>query len=246
MFKPASRSTLYENVIEQIIQAIKKGIWKPGSRMDGEMVLAEKFQVSRSSIREAMKALSLQNIVESKPGHGTFIASDALRKIANQELVNSLGEDVSLKEKVELRVLIELQTVEWVTLNATEEGLDELEIVLEEDIRNVDIFRETLLQTRARFHDKMAEIAGNGLIVKLLRTTRMELEAHRHNYLVIPEQRWNRMMEDHRSILRLIRARNVEKAKKAMYDHLTQGLEDTLGCYSDSTTIQLEDTLLHM
>lgn len=244
LFKPANRSTLYENVMAQIISSIKNGSWEPGSKMDGELSLAGQFQVSRNSIREAMKALSLFKIVESRPGQGTFIAPDALRRIANNELINSLTEDVSLAEKMELRALLESQMVEWVTHNATLKELDNLEEVILEDIENIDILKETMLQTRTKFHDRLAEIAGNGLMVKLLRTIRAELEAHRHHYLELPEQRWNKMMEEHRTILKHIRSRNVKKAKEAMVKHLLQDMEDIMA-YSRSA-IHLEDTLLHM
>jgi GntR family transcriptional repressor for pyruvate dehydrogenase complex len=212
--------------------------------MDGEMVLAEKFQVSRSSIREAMKALSLHNIVESKPGHGTFIAADALRKIANMKLVHSMGEDVSLREKMELRILMEEQIVEWVTQNASLEDIKKLEEVIQEDMDNIDVLKETLLQTRTRFHEELAEIAGNGLMVRLLRTIRAELETHRQQDLILPQQRWQEMMEEHQLILDIIRTRNVEKARETMRRHLSRNLEDILK--KDRQEILLEDTLLHM
>jgi GntR family transcriptional repressor for pyruvate dehydrogenase complex len=212
--------------------------------MDGEMVLAEKFQVSRSSVREAMKALSLQNIVESKPGHGTFIATDALKKIANMELANTMGEDVSLKEKMELRILMEEQIVEWVTQNASLEEIERLEGVIQEDMDNIDFLKETLLQTRTRFHEELAEIAGNGLMVRLLRTIRAELETHRQQDLILPQHRWQEMMEEHQLILDIIRTRDVDRARETMRRHLSRNLEDILK--NDRKEIHLEDTLLHM
>lgn len=244
LFKPASRSTLYENVMTQIISAIKNGSWQPGSKMDGELALAEQFQISRSSVREAMKALSVYKIIESRPGHGTFIAPDAIRRIANNELLHSLSEDVSIVEKMELRVIMEIQMVEWVTKNATLEDLDSLENTINNDIQNIDKLQETILQTRTKFHDRLAEIAGNGIMIRLIRSIRAELEAHRHNYLVLPEQHWNKMMEEHRAILKHIRSRNVKKAREAMVKHLLQDMEDIMG-YSRSA-IHLEDTLVHM
>ena len=208
------------------------------------MALAERFQVSRSSMREAMKALSLQHVVESKPGHGTFITADALRKIVNMDLVRTMEEDVTLKEKMELRILMEEQIVEWVTQNASPEEIGRLEEVIQEDIENIDILKETPLQTRTRFHEELAEIAGNGLMVKLLRTIRAELETHRQKDLILPQHRWQEMMDEHQLIVDIIRKKNVDKARETMRRHLIRNLEDILK--DDRQEIHLEDTLLHM
>ena len=71
MIKPVSKTTLYEEVIKQIISMIKEGKWIPGDKIPGELSLSESFNVSRNIIREALKSLELSGIVEAKPGKTT-------------------------------------------------------------------------------------------------------------------------------------------------------------------------------
>ena len=64
-FKPISRVNLHSEVMQQITAAIQSGQWKPGSKLPGEIALAEMFQVSRTCIREVLKALAYSGVVES-------------------------------------------------------------------------------------------------------------------------------------------------------------------------------------
>ena len=72
-FKPISRVNLHSEVMQQITAAIQSGQWKPGSKLPGEIALAEMFQVSRTCIREVLKALAYSGVVESRSGVGTFV-----------------------------------------------------------------------------------------------------------------------------------------------------------------------------
>ena len=91
-FKPISRVNLHSEVMQQITAAIQSGQWKPGSKLPGEIALAEMFQVSRTCIREVLKALAYSGVVESRSGVGTFVKelpseapSPAVESILKQE-----------------------------------------------------------------------------------------------------------------------------------------------------------------
>jgi GntR family transcriptional repressor for pyruvate dehydrogenase complex len=86
LFKRANKSTLYEDVLYQVLDAVKRGTWKPGGKIPGELALTEHLQVSRNCIEIALEALSILKIVEARPGQVTFVAKDALRQITNREL----------------------------------------------------------------------------------------------------------------------------------------------------------------
>ena len=77
MIRPATRTTLYKEVINQMIELIKTEEWKQGERIPGEIDLARRFEVSRNCVREALKALGHAGVVESKAGLGTFLAGVA-------------------------------------------------------------------------------------------------------------------------------------------------------------------------
>ncbi len=220
LFKPANKSTLYEDVLHQILDAVKGGKWHPGEKIPGEIALAEKFEVSRNCIREALKALSILNILEAKPGQGTFIAEDALRQITNRELTEHLSENVSIIELMEIRILLETQIIRWAIERGTDEEFDRLKSVIDEERRFGRELSESSLKPRAEFHRILAEIAGNSLAVKFLNSIRGEFDAQRTRYLDIPIETWEDMMNEHEHILELIVRRDSAKAIEEMENHL--------------------------
>lgn len=220
MFKPANKSTLYEDVLHQILDAVKKRTWEPGDKIPGELALAEQFQVSRNCIREALKALSILNILEAKPGQGTFVAEDALRQITNRELTEHLSENVSIIELMEIRTLLETQIIRWAIERGTDEEFERLKEVIDEERRFGRELSESSLQPRAEFHKILAEIAGNSLAVKFLNSIRGEFDAQRKRYLDLPQGTWEDMMNEHEKILELIVKRDTDKAIIEMEKHL--------------------------
>ncbi len=220
MFKPANKSTLYENVLHQILDAVRRGVWKPGEKIPGELALAEQFQVSRNSIREALKALSVLKILESKSGQGTFVAGNALCQIMNLELTNHLSDNVSVIELMEMRILLESQIIRWVIERATDEELESLKRVIEEERKFGRDLSESSLEPRAEFHRLMAEMSGNSLAVKALNAIKGELDMQRNRYLDLPMETWESFMNEHEEILKHIINRDAAKAVKEMKAHI--------------------------
>jgi GntR family transcriptional repressor for pyruvate dehydrogenase complex len=214
-----------------MVAAIKEGIWVAGEKIPSEMELAELFQVGRNSIREATKALAIFGIVESKPGQGTFVSPDALRKISNNELMNYISDDSSWKELMQVRLLLEVQAAYWAAENATDEDIQKLYTIMDlstdggTNVRPRDLDH---LKYHSDFHEAIAEIGGNSLVLKLLRSIRNEIDTQRHKYLDITEEDWNRMMEEHRQIVEYIRNHEPQKASQAMREHLLKGLYNVI------------------
>ncbi len=76
MKKNESTKTVHQVVAKQIAELIESGSLKKGDKLPPERALAEKFKVSRSSVREAIKSLAQENLVESRRGDGTYITKD--------------------------------------------------------------------------------------------------------------------------------------------------------------------------
>lgn len=228
MIKPASRSTLYQDVLKQMVNAIKQGLWSPGDKIPSEMELADKFQVGRNSIREATKALAVFGIVESKPGQGTFVSLEALRKITNSELMNYLIEDSSWVELMQIRILLESQNAYWAAEKANDEDIKILKQVLESSTDSEEKIHpktEEELKYHSEFHETIARIGGNKLALRLLRSIRSEIDAQRHEYLDLTNEDWDKMMVEHRKIVNLIEQHKAMEAQNTMRKHLMYGLE---------------------
>ena len=93
----------------QIRKQIEEGDWKEGDRIQGELELAKLFQVSRGSIREAIKSLQLAGILEAHSGQGTFVSQNALQKIKDNRLADMLNNAEYYDEILECRYIIESQ-----------------------------------------------------------------------------------------------------------------------------------------
>lgn len=212
MLKPANKSTLHKDIMDQMIQAIHDRLWAPGSKLPGEQALAATFGVSRNCMREVLKALEHAGVVEAKPGHGTFLSANA-DKIANgTSVATALFEDSSYTDLMQIRRLLEGQAAYSAAERATAEDLEKLEDILKGEERG-----ETLDAVHDRFHEAVVEISGNRLLGKLLESLKNEVQAQRQfHYAVLPDQ--DRL--EHWKVLEAIKTRDSGKAWKAMLKHV--------------------------
>jgi len=226
--KPITKTTIVDQVIKDFMSAIKQGKWKPGEKLPGEIELAQKLQISRTSVREALRVLSYFNVIVSKPGFGTILAPNALRLIHNTELVLLLSEDQEMEELWEVRFFLEPQIAYWATIRATREDILELDATLEgaKSLEELEIktVEEKLAISRA-FHKKLGQICRNKLIVRIMDSIQDEIDSQRMEW----ESQWHpevldRSLLEHMDILACIRKKQPEKARGMMLKHMLQGI----------------------
>ena len=123
MITPVQKNRVYENVSAQIRSQIEQGAWKEGDRIQSEMELAKLFQVSRGSIREAIKSLQMAGIVEAHSGQGTFVAPNALQKIRDGHLADMLSNTEYLDDVLQCRYIIESYTTRVASQVSTPEDI---------------------------------------------------------------------------------------------------------------------------
>lgn len=166
MLSPIKNTKIYEKVMEEIKDLVRSGYFKRGDKLPSERDLSEQLQVSRSSVREALKVLEMLGLIESRQGEGNFI---------NDSLENSLLEPLSIiflllgsktKEVLELRKVIEPETAALAAKNITKEQLKELREIAKELSHTDDI--ELSASLDKKFHFKIAEASGNPLISTMM------------------------------------------------------------------------------
>lgn len=224
MLKPVKRSTLYESVLKEMLSAIKKGYWKPGNRIPGEMALAAKFGVSRNCIREVMKALNFFGIIDAKPGQGTFLSENALRNIRNTELLRLISGQSSFIELMEVRLLIEAQAAYWAAERTTIEDIASLQEILNEEKNR----SEPAVDIHAKFHDAIVNLSGNNLLIHLYNSIRTEISLQRKKYEKWPPGELRAFARQHQDILDKIKKRDPQGARDLMQEHIMGGLQLTL------------------
>ncbi|RKY63712.1 MAG: GntR family transcriptional regulator [Candidatus Latescibacterota bacterium] len=163
-FKPVKRQLLYRSVAEQVIRLIEEGHLKPGDRLPPERVLCEQLGVSRTSLREGLKALSLYGIIESRVGDGLYVKVGNPRAVIREglkEVRKTMHELVEAREAIELfigRLAVERATPEEV------KALRDILEKMEEKAREGQSFAEE----DAEFHMKLATCSHNQLLVVMM------------------------------------------------------------------------------
>ena len=121
-----ARASLAESVFEDILERIVNGTYASGEALPSEGELATTSDVSRLTVREALKKLQAQNIVQVKRGLGTYVNPSAqwtdLQAILRSATATAASPDVSLR-LLEIRRLVEIGAAELAALHATEEDL---------------------------------------------------------------------------------------------------------------------------
>ena len=222
---PIRTKRLYEEIVEQIRQLISDGKLKPGDKLLAERELADRFQVSRASVREAIRTLELLGVIDIRPGEGTFIreteADDIIRPLAMFLAV----ERSSVIDMFEMRRIFETATASLAAQRATEQELEEIEALLESMKERLNLQDpEKGEEFDAAFHFAVAEATHNNLLARLFKTVsgdfaKANSAARRRLYL---DNKLNpqRIIDQHSAILKAIRARSPQQASEAMLLHL--------------------------
>ncbi|MDL2267032.1 FCD domain-containing protein [Desulfovibrio sp. OttesenSCG-928-G15] len=223
MLRPVTKATLHDNILAQLVLAIKEGVWKPGDKLPGEQELARQFQVSRNSIREVLKALVISGVLEASAGQGTFLTADALQKLEGGGLASSIWGDASLWDMKEVRQLLESHIAYLAAKRATAEQVDELERALKQSEAG-----ESLTETHARFHRILSTMAGNPLLTNLLQSVRTKMNELRKRYSTMPQSKMDNFGKEHEHIYHMVRERRAEEARAAMLTHIDDAWMDSL------------------
>jgi len=216
---PIKRSGLSDAVIEVILDLIKNGDLKPGTRLPSIDELAEKFHVGRSSIREALKKLQVAGVVEIKHGKGTFIRG----KID----VNSLSEPIGyllasckldILHIMEARKIIEKGTVALAAERASEKEIEKLEEIVEE-MRQLKDDPENFARANVSFHVAVAEASKNPILPVFFNSI-YDLFLKQQEVVAKILNLASKSIEYHTKICEAIKEHNPQRAVKEMREHL--------------------------
>ncbi len=226
MYQQIESARLYERIVEQIEQRIIQGDLHIGDQLPAERELCEQFGVSRTAVREAVKALRQKGLLETYPGRGTFITngtSQAVRHSLN--LMVKLGRADNAEHLVQVREILEPEIAALAANHVTSEQLvvmSEAVAAMDTALHNADRFVEADLD----FHLTLAEATGNEIIPILIDSIVDLLREHRKGIFLTPGGP-ERGQIHHKRILKAIQQHNPDAARKAMCAHLAQVRKDS-------------------
>jgi GntR family transcriptional regulator, hexuronate regulon transcriptional repressor len=208
---------LYQKVANTIVASIKSGLYPPGERLPPERELAEKLDVSRPTIREALIALEIRGIVEARRGSGIYVIQAA----ATQPVAPDDDLDIGPFEVSEARRLFEGESAALAAAIITDEELAELEKLLAAIGANVD--NELGERADRDFHIAIAEATQNTAIATVVET--LWDMRYRSPLCKMMFDRARRAgskprVDDHQIIFEALKARDPKAARAAMRAHL--------------------------
>lgn len=214
---------LFQGIADQIIELIRSGVFPPGSRLPGERELAERFKVSRVTIREAAIALQARGILDIRSGAGIYVLDG---KAAGAEDLP----DISALELTEARSLFESEAAALAAPTISEESLKRLGELLQ-IMSQDDGDDEQTTEADREFHMLIASASGNQAITHVIGSLwrlRTELPEVRNTHAAICHHDGHTRQSEHRAIVEALRQRDPEAARTAMRTHFHRLLEAML------------------
>jgi GntR family transcriptional regulator, transcriptional repressor for pyruvate dehydrogenase complex len=221
-FRPVPRRRAFEDVIVQVEQAIAEGRIGPGDRLPPERVLATQLQVSRASVREALRVLEAFGVLSSRQGRGADAGSTVTQGdqngLAGLLRIYTLLMKVPLSDLVDLRVAIEAMTARA----AAERRAGDKLAALAAEIAGVED-RDRFLDLDTGFHVELARASGNALAPLLMEALR-ETIADRMRVAFRAAPDWAatraRIAADHAALAAAVAAGDADGAARTVTDHI--------------------------
>ena len=218
-------SSLVTKVTDQLEQLILKGDLQANDRFPPERVLSEKFGVSRTVIREAVRSLVSKELLVVKPGSGTLVNKPSSSIVARSiQLYLQNGEDLlDYFQLHEVRRLFEVEIAGLAAERHTEEDIRKLDEILAV-AEKIDSDREQFTQLDVDFHEALAQATHNRAYGMLINSLSEIMFQVRRAAFDVPDTP-GRALGYHRRIFEQVRAGKKEAAQKAMLEHMQEADE---------------------
>jgi GntR family transcriptional repressor for pyruvate dehydrogenase complex len=225
MLKPIQKKRVSDLIVEQIDEMIASKKLQPGQILSSERELVKELQVSRASLREALRILESMGVIEIKPGRGIFVADVTNSLFAPFEVWLESHRE-SLIEQFEVRLVIEPDAAYFAAQRASHESILAMKKSLEYFIRyKNDNNTIGMIEYDSGFHNLIAKATNNRTLSVLMETITNSLLCGWKASLHIPSRVENSVKE-HSEIFFAIENRLPEKASRMMKIHLEHAIDD--------------------
>ena len=223
LIQPVAKPRLHDQISEQINKLIAEGLLRPGDRLPPERELAERFKVSRNSVRDALRTLEAKGLVEIRQGDGTYIRETTATELYQAMLDVLTMQKETIREIMQVRKIIEPGVAYYAAQNPRPEDLEELEQILEKQEARAAV-GDPGVEEDSLFHYRIAQMTGNGFLVSLMQLINESLRETRDIVLRYPNTR-SATRVGHRRILKALVDADPERARTAMLAHIEEVME---------------------
>jgi GntR family transcriptional regulator, transcriptional repressor for pyruvate dehydrogenase complex len=209
-----------DEAIERIRELIASGQWGPGTRLPREADLAKQLGLSRNSLREAVRALSLARVLEVRQGDGTYVSSLEPGELLEPTLsATHLLRGRTVLELFEVRRMLEPEAAARAAQVADADVIAALRRELERMVAAGDRADE-LVEADAAFHDVIAGAPGNGVLQALLRSLSTRTVRARLWHGIADRDALDLARDEHARIYEAIAAGDADLARAATLVHI--------------------------
>jgi GntR family transcriptional repressor for pyruvate dehydrogenase complex len=220
LLTPVVRTTLTADICRQMVNHLIRGVWGEGEKIPAERDLCQQLGVGRASLREALKALEIMGMIETRLGDGTYVCKRS--EFFSRPLLWAIasGSEADVRELVEARLLIEVELAGLAAERAKSSDIHRLEdllVQMEESRSNPQGF----VLADVNFHLAIARAASNGILMNALHLIRNLLQQWILSAVAIkgvPEKACLR----HKRLLLTIKNRDSAAARQEMRKHLRE------------------------
>jgi GntR family transcriptional regulator, transcriptional repressor for pyruvate dehydrogenase complex len=218
IIRPLNRATLPQEIVRALTDLIMNRVWKPGDLIPSEKELAVRFQVGRSTIREAVKSLVVLGVLEARAGEGSFVRESTSELLSGAFRWGLLLGERNLDDLVDVRVLVEVECTRRAARRHSRELTEELfESIREMQVRRAD--DNAFKESDTKFHLTISRAAQNPIFENIGSTIQSMCRIWYPKTYYIPETK-GRTVAEHTAIADAIAAGKETKAADAMRVHL--------------------------
>jgi GntR family transcriptional regulator, transcriptional repressor for pyruvate dehydrogenase complex len=215
---PVVRTTLTADICRKMVSHLIRGIWSEGEKIPAERELCQKLGVGRASLREALKALEIMGMIETRLGDGTYVCkrSDFFSRPLLWAIASSSEADA--RELVEARTLIEVELAGLAAERATPENLKQIA----EQLRNMEKAKrnpQDFVQADVNFHLAIGQAASSSILMNALHLIRNLLQQWILSAVAVKGVPEKACMQ-HKRLLQAIEKQDSAAARKEMRNHL--------------------------
>lgn len=214
---PIKRVSFFQEVIYRFEELLRTGTLKPGQKLPPETELAKAFQVSRPTLREALKALNLLGLLVSRTGDGTYVGEDSRNLFKTAIYFSTFLSAVDFMGLIEARIAIEPFLAEMAARRATKPELVRMKQCLRQMEAGLGRI-EKYMGPEVAFHDEITKAARSPVLQSIMESLR-DLLLEGRTKLTSSESGRNNL-DFHVRVFEAIRRRKPELARRRMLEHL--------------------------
>ncbi len=218
MLDSSTERKVYEGILLELHDIVQQNNLRPGDKLPSERELSEKLNAGRSSVREALRALELLGLIETRRGEGTFLKSYRHNRLIDILGLFILRDYKTKKDLVEMRKILEIDAVRLACKRATSKHFEEMERILDAAKERIDM-GEIPTEEDYQFHRVICRSSRNSILHRIW-TPLVEYSGSVRNESLAREGRARTALEEHRAIMEAIKAGDEAVAVERMLGHL--------------------------